>query len=267
MASYYGHITEIADVPLVETTSVYHFFTLWEVTKGCVTDGTSVYWLFCDIRQAPGMFRKKKDLGKHKAGFSETPPTRAHPAAGGEAHSSGKTSVTALSSCHQLDQELSCLYRATANQLFRYAVLLTRDPSLAQDAVQETFLRYYVQRRRSEIPEERAWLFRVLRNYVIDQQKSVGAKKAVNLDAAYGYVDKTQSPHRVFECSEAMQLVVGVLSPREYQCLQLRAEGFSYREIGGILAIESGTVGALLARGSEKIRRAFAEEGLPCEAI
>lgn len=213
------------------------------------------------------MFRKKKDLGRKTPESKGAPPERTHPAPEGESHLPGKTSVTALPSRHQLDQELSDLYRAIASQLFRYAVLLTRDPSLAQDAVQETFLKYYLQRKRSEIPEERAWLFRVLRNYVIDQQKSVGAKKAVSLDAAYAFEDKTQSPYRAFECSEAMQLVLEVLSPREFQCLQLRAEGFSYREIGVILAIESGTVGALLARGSEKIRRAFAEEGLPCEAI
>jgi len=165
-----------------------------------------------------------------------------------------------------LADELSELYRDIAGPLFRYALLLTRDPSQAQDAVQETFLKYYVQRRRGETPEGRAWLFRVLRNHVIDQQKSAGAKRAVALEAVHDREDRTQSPHLAFECSEAMQLVLEVLTPREFQCLQLRAEGFSYKEIGDILTIGCGTVGALLARGSEKIRKAFAEEGLPCEA-
>ncbi len=165
-----------------------------------------------------------------------------------------------------LNQELTDLYRATAGQLYRFALLLTKDPSLAQDAVHETFLKYYLQRKRGEIPEERAWLYRVLRNYVIDQQKSAGSRKSVSLEEAHESEDKTQSPHKALEISEAMQLVLEVLSPREFQCLQLRAEGFSYREIAEILDINSGTVGALLARGSEKIRNAFGEEGLPCEA-
>lgn len=177
-----------------------------------------------------------------------------------------KFSSQLAASGDHLEQELSELYRQAGGPLFRYALLLTRDPSQAQDAVQETFLKYYVQRRRGETLEGRAWLFRVLRNHVIDQQKSAGARRAVALEAAHDREDRTQSPHLAFECSEAMQLVLEVLSPREYQCLQLRAEGFSYKEIADILAIGAGTVGALLARGSEKIRKAFAEEGLPCEA-
>jgi RNA polymerase sigma-70 factor (ECF subfamily) len=179
---------------------------------------------------------------------------------------SGTFSAQLASSADPLEQELSDMYREAAGPLFRYALLLTRDPSQAQDAVQETFLKYYVQRRRGESPEGRAWFFRVLRNHVIDQQKSAGTKRAVALEAAHDREDRTQSPYLALECSETMRLVLEVLSPREFQCLQLRAEGFSYKEIADILAIESGTVGALLTRGSEKIRKAFAEEGLPCDA-
>jgi RNA polymerase sigma-70 factor (ECF subfamily) len=163
--------------------------------------------------------------------------------------------------------DLAELYREMAPQLFRYGVLLTRDFSLAQDAVQETFLRYYLQRKQGEVKAERAWLFRVLRNYVLDLQKSVASKMSVGLEEARFYPDKSHSPDRVFEQSEAVKVAIQVLSPRELQCLQLRTEGFSYREIAQILGIETGTVGALLARGADKIRKAFGGEGLPCEAL
>ena len=79
--------------------------------------------------------------------------------------------------------------------------------------------------------------------------------------------DATCSPQQTVEYSEAMQRLFNILSPRELQCVQLRAEGFSYKEIGAILGIVSGTVGTLLARSSEKIRKEFGEEGPECEAL
>ncbi|PSH02810.1 MAG: hypothetical protein CXZ00_15545 [Acidobacteria bacterium] len=165
-----------------------------------------------------------------------------------------------------LEHELTELYLATASQLYRYGLLLTRNGSLAQDAVQETFLKYYAQLKRGEVRDARAWLFRALRNYIFDCQKSVGTKMSVGLDAVRAHPDD-QSPEIAFERSEAMRLALDILSPREIQCIQLRTEGFTYKEIADILDIDSGTVGALLSRSSDKIRKAFGKELLPCKAL
>lgn len=213
------------------------------------------------------MFRKKKhSQGDSPGANDKTPKPSARKKLSKQADSHVSTSASITASPQTIDQELSDLYRANAGPLFRYALLMVRDAGLAQDAVHETFLKYYVQRLRGEVPEERAWLFRVLRNYVLDQQKSAGSKKSVGLEEAHGFEDRSQSPYKSFESSETMRLVMQLLTPRELQCLQLRAEGFSYKEIAEILAIGQGTVGALLARGSGKIRKTFAEDGLPCEA-
>lgn len=166
-----------------------------------------------------------------------------------------------------LDQELSELYRAHAESMFRYGLLLTRNISLAQDAVQEAFLKYWIQRQQGELNDDRAWLFRVLRNYILDSQKAIGFRMSVGLEAAHACQDTNDTPQQVVEHSEAMRRLLKILSPRELQCVQLRAEGFSYKEIASILGIVSGTVGTLLARSAEKIRAEFGEEELPCEAV
>jgi DNA-directed RNA polymerase specialized sigma24 family protein len=44
-----------------------------------------------------------------------------------------------------------------------------------------------------------------------------------------------------------------LLAPREWECVQLRAEGFDYTEIATRLEIRPGTVGSLLHRASEKL--------------
>ena len=51
------------------------------------------------------------------------------------------------------------------------------------------------------------------------------------------------------------------LTCRELECLRLRAEGLSYAEIGSVLGIRCGTVGALLARLHDKLRWPPGREG------
>jgi RNA polymerase sigma-70 factor (ECF subfamily) len=205
------------------------------------------------------MFLRRKRPAEQSS--SEGPETL--PAVPSDADAQDKSKI---SNPLLLDQELSDLYRAEAESMFRYASLLTPNASLAQDAVQEAFLKYYVQRQQGQQKADREWLFRALRHYIVDSQKSIDVRLSVGLGAASACTDATCSPQRMVEYSEAMQRLFNILSPRELECIQLRAEGFSYKEIAAVLGIVSGTVGTLLARSSEKIRKEFGEEGPECEA-
>ena len=49
------------------------------------------------------------------------------------------------------------------------------------------------------------------------------------------------------------------LSPQQRSCLHLRAEGFRYREIAGILGINPSTVGEFLQRAVKRLRKAIYE--------
>jgi RNA polymerase sigma factor (sigma-70 family) len=51
------------------------------------------------------------------------------------------------------------------------------------------------------------------------------------------------------------------LPERERRMLLLRYEGFSYREIGNVLAIHEGSVGTLLARAKAAFRQALVGPG------
>ena len=50
---------------------------------------------------------------------------------------------------------------------------------------------------------------------------------------------------------------VSLLSHQQRQCLQLRVEGFRYREIAEILGVGSSTVGEFLQRAIHKLRKAL----------
>jgi len=156
----------------------------------------------------------------------------------------------------ELNRKTLQLYQDNAEGLLRYATMLTKDQSAAQDAVQETFLRYFVFCSQNRtIDNERAWLFRVLKNFVLDRMKASSEKNRVSLEDVLEHPDLNQNPESDLQKDQAWKRMAAILSPRELECLRLRAEGFDYGEIASIMEVQTGTIGATLARAVKKIRK------------
>jgi RNA polymerase sigma-70 factor (ECF subfamily) len=177
---------------------------------------------------------------------------------------SATVDAIAPSSCVDFDPEddlelaVVQAYEEHATGLFRYAVVLVRHREAAQDAVQEVFLRYFIARSQGQrIMNPKAWLYRVLRNHLLDSLKSSAVKKEIGMEEMRHVVDIGQNPEVSYHHLELARRVSSLLAPRELECLRLRNEGFGYEEIASILSIRSGTVAALLARGQKKIRKAL----------
>jgi RNA polymerase sigma factor (sigma-70 family) len=155
-------------------------------------------------------------------------------------------------------------YRANAEELSRLAIAMTRNKVLAQDVLQETFLRYFLTRMHGEkIADESAWLRGVMRDLILDWKKVSHAEDMVALEDVEARMgppqDGTESGHR--ELAWVMK-VARILAPREQQCINLRSEGLAYSEIATAMQISVGTVGALLNRAVQKLKRAApAREG------
>lgn len=125
----------------------------------------------------------------------------------------------------------------------------------ANDAVQEAYLRYFIQRRYGrEIDNPRAWLYQVLHNYLLDRLKSIAGKLEVASEKLEGIADPSQNPERLMQCRELATEIASALTGRELHCLRLRAGGFCYEEIADAMDVRLGTVGALLARVHQKLR-------------
>jgi len=147
-------------------------------------------------------------------------------------------------------------YQQHAGLLLVYAHRLTRDDALAQDALQETFLRFFLALMQGEdIRNPRAWLHRVAHNYVCETLRSATIRTAVSIEDAGA--DRLQDQRGMPGDDQAMDWIEAarvLLAPREWQCVQLRAEGFDYTEIATELAIHPGTVASSLHRATEKLR-------------
>jgi RNA polymerase sigma-70 factor, ECF subfamily len=173
--------------------------------------------------------------------------------------SAASAKAPAGSTPRELEQELLRLYQEHASALSRYAAAFAQNQEGARDAVQEVFLRYFVERRYGRIIENpRAWLYHVLRNYLLDWRRRVDNREVIadNLDLLAG---GQHNPERILQRTETARQLETLLSQREFECLRLRAEGLDYAEVAGVMGIRIGTVGALLSRVQNKIRRSAGE--------
>jgi RNA polymerase sigma-70 factor (ECF subfamily) len=170
--------------------------------------------------------------------------------------------MDALGKQREVETDLVRLYESSYEGLFRYAMTLTRDKDTARDNVQECFLRYVVARRQGKsILNDRAWLYRVLRNRILDLRKSSAWSTSVGIEHAAGCADRRPGPEEQLRGLELSEALWEVLSARELECLQLRVEGMTYLEIAEVMHVKGGTVAATLARALQKAHRLLAPYG------
>jgi RNA polymerase sigma factor (sigma-70 family) len=158
-----------------------------------------------------------------------------------------------------LRQETLEVYQELSSALTGYAFRLTSNVGLAQDAVQETFLRFFLVRMQGEtIRNPSAWLHRVAHNYICETVRSSAVQACVSLDEEALGKAQVAPETASFEWEEASR---NLLAPREFECLRLRTEGLDYIEIADAMSIRPGTVGALLHRVGQKMRLAIRRNG------
>lgn len=160
----------------------------------------------------------------------------------------------------ELEREVSALYEENATRLVSYAYSLVRNRDAGRDAVQEVFLRYFAERRYgNHVENPRAWLYRALHNYLMDQLRSPASKYEVPAEGALEVTAGQGPAECLMEQTQTAQRIASRLTPRELDCLRLRVEGFSYGQIADRLGICAGTVGALLPRVYAKLRQDVAD--------
>jgi RNA polymerase sigma-70 factor (ECF subfamily) len=159
-----------------------------------------------------------------------------------------------------IEQETVDVYAMEAAALLRYARSLADSPETAHDALQEAFFRFFVCRSAGqEIRSPRSWLFRVARNYVLDQRKAASRKQA-GMESLGNALSQPGHSETAGPVSNLLDTLHGIgLSPREIECVRLRTEDLSYEEIARVLGLQAGTVGALLTRAHGKIRRSVGD--------
>lgn len=154
------------------------------------------------------------------------------------------------------------LFDAHFRRILRYLDRLSGDPDLAADLAQETFVKLY---RRGSIPDSpEAWLITVAMN-LFRNASTKRARRRRLLMGRWGRSwqgDPPPSPDREVGAVRTrlrVRATLDRLPERERSLLLLRAEGYSYRDLGQALEISEASVGKLLSRARQQFRETYGE--------
>jgi len=162
-----------------------------------------------------------------------------------------------------------------ADALYNLARYLTRDPSDAEDLVQETYeraLRAWDQLERDT--NVKAWLFRILRNAFISRYRQEQRRPALELydtteQAPEGAIDDGSSSMPAGAEPEQMRRLISgdieaalrTLSEDARTVILLDLEGFTESEVALIVGCAVGTVKSRLNRARAALRLKLADYG------
>ncbi len=157
-------------------------------------------------------------------------------------------------------------------QLYSAAMRMTRNPSDAEDLVQETYLKAYrAYHTFQEGTNLKAWLYRILTNTYINKYRKdsrrpsevdLGTVEDMYLYRRLGSEESAEAARttedRVLDGmveSEVKQAVEELPETFRMPVLLADLEGFSYKEIAEILDIPIGTVMSRLHRGRKAMQK------------
>jgi RNA polymerase sigma-70 factor (ECF subfamily) len=160
------------------------------------------------------------------------------------------------------EQTFSALFADRSASLYRYLSRLSGDPALAEDIVQESFVKLY---RRGTMPDDPpAWLISVAHNLWRDDRRSAARHQRLLVERGTELVTGVTPPAAdaatlAAERIDSVRRALERLSPRDRQILLLRQEGYRYREIAAVMDVASSGIGTMLARAAAAFRKAYHE--------
>ena len=151
--------------------------------------------------------------------------------------------------------------------LYGFALSLSRDRALAEDLVQETYLRALSARRKVSPGENlRGWLFTILYNVWRNELRRRRPELSqASVPEAVRVAPRTDDPERALEnrrLADGIRVAIEGLPETFREVVLLRCvEGFSYQQIADIVGCPAGTVMSRLARGRALLRQSLSSFG------
>ena len=151
-------------------------------------------------------------------------------------------------------------YERNVDTVWNVCITFLKNPADAEDAVADTFAEAWKGIKNLREPEAfRSWMFRILSARCKRQiGRIVARKNEIDLDSYYETAEEAipENATRRAELREAL----ASLAAEERQIVLLSVlEGYTMREIAGMLGLPQGTVSSKLSRSLHKLRKFLQE--------
>ena len=165
------------------------------------------------------------------------------------------------------DSDVRAAYAAHGAELFRLALRSLNDTGLAEEAVQDTFLRAWraAERHDPSVGSLRTWLFAICKNVIIDLHRSRSVRPIVaKQDKAEAGKESVDPADPIEETLAAWQIeeAFGRISEEHRQALvETYYKGRSYKELAEEIGVPEGTLRSRVFYGMKALKRELDEMG------
>lgn len=158
------------------------------------------------------------------------------------------------------ERDVRAAYAAHAGELYGFALRSLGDGGLAEEAVQETFLRAWRAGDRfdPQIGSLRTWLFAILRNVVIDLGRARAARPGLVQGGVEPAVEPLEEALLTWQVEEAMRRIG---DEHRRVLLETYFRGRPYAEVAAELGVPEGTVKSRVYYGLRALRVVLEEMG------
>jgi RNA polymerase sigma-70 factor (ECF subfamily) len=151
-------------------------------------------------------------------------------------------------------------YAAHSGELYGFAMRSLGDSGLAEEAVQETFVRAWRAGDRfdPQIGSLRTWLFAILRNVVIDLGRARASRPRVAEEGIEPSVEPLEQALLSWQIEEAMRRIG---EDHRHVLVETHYRGRPYAEVAAELGLPEGTVKSRVYYGLRALRVVLEEMG------
>lgn len=157
-----------------------------------------------------------------------------------------------------MKENLDDIYKIYFHEIYRFLFSLCYDHHMAEDLVQETFLRAHLYIENYNGEKVKTWLFTVAHNVFIDHYRK--HKRTVLKEQSFflPFLDKRKAPVDTIVVQEEVQEIISMLKDlpekHKYAVLLHDFHGLSYNEAAQVMNVKQTHFKVLLFRGRQAIR-------------
>ena len=158
------------------------------------------------------------------------------------------------------EQAFRALYERYHRRLYGFALTFVKSGMLAEEAVQEVFLRLWEHREDLQADRSlKSYLFSICKNHVLNVLRRASREKALREEVLRSDLQGPSRPdEEVIHAGyyEVARRAIESLPPRRREIFEkCRREGRSYREVARVLGISTGTVSDHMVKANRHLKQ------------